>query len=250
MIGTLIRCTICNAIMHMTEGDFSPHYELNNGEIDEIETDDRKAFLNKHKGHKTELLTPLTPPISDKPYGEPLKSSYFEATNGTERFLIKQWRTKIEAPFAYEIIEGKIKLTNGTLRAQTTAIKKQLQSENNLSLSERKVNYFIQAVRAEVKELDPDTLAISTEGETPLASFYQLGSTCVEGILARCRDKFTQHELNKLRDFINRNNEYDDVMTVISKKEFTITNRVHKKDSRDAVLPDQRVAISRQDSTA
>jgi hypothetical protein len=229
----------------MTEGDFSPHYEWNNGEIDEIETDDRKAFLHKHKDHKTELLTPLTPHISEKPYGEPLRTSYFEATNGTKRFLIKQWRSTIEDPFTYEIIEGKIKLTNGTLRAQTTAIKQQLQAENNLSLSERKVNYFLQAVRAEVKQLDPDTLAISAEGETPLASFYQLGSTCIERILARCRDKFTQRELKKLRDFINRNNEYDDVMTVISKKEFTITKGMHKKNSRDDVLPDQRVAISR-----
>ena len=245
MIGTLIRCTVCNAIMQMTEGDFSPHYEWNNGEIDEIETDDRKVFLHKHKDHKTELLTPLTPPISDKPYGEPLKSSYFEATNGTERFLIKQWRSTIEDPFAYEIIEGKIRLTNGTLRAQTTAIKKQLQTENNLSLSERKVNYFIQAVRAEVKQLDPDTLAISAEGETPLASFYQMGSTCIERILERCQEKFTQRELNKLRDFINRNNEYDDVMTVISKKEFAITKSVQKKDARDAVRTDHRITISR-----
>lgn len=245
MMGTLIRCITCNAIMHMTEGDFSPHYAWNNGEINEIKTDDREAFLHKHKGHTTELLTPLTPPISDQPYGEPLQTSYFEATNGTERFLIKRWRSTIEDPFAYEIIEGRIKLTNGTLRAQTTAIKQQLEAENNLSIPEKKVNYFIQAVRTEVEQLDPDTLAISAEGETPLASYYRLGSTCVDRILKRCQDKFTQRELNKLRDFINRNNEYDDVMTVISNKNFTITKSMQKKDSRDAGRTVQRIAISR-----
>jgi hypothetical protein len=244
-MGTLIRCTTCNAIMHMTEGDFSPHYAWNNGEINEIETDDRKAFYQKHNGHKTELLTLLTPPISDKPYGEPLKTSYFEATNGIERFLIKRWRSKIDDPFAYEIIEGSIKLTNGTLRAQTTAIKKQLQAENNLSISERKVNSFIQAVRTEVEQLDPDTLAISAEGETPLASYYQLGSTCVDRIVARCRDTFTPRELNKLRDFINQHNEHDDVMTVKSKKEFAIKPSVQKEDIAETVRLDQRVEISR-----
>ena len=85
-MGTLIRCTECNAIMNMTEGDFSPHYAWNGGEIKEIAMDDSKAFLQKHKGHRTEQLSPLSSPISDKPYSEPLKTSYFEATNGTERF--------------------------------------------------------------------------------------------------------------------------------------------------------------------
>jgi hypothetical protein len=128
MMGTLIRCTECNAIMNMTEWDLSPHYAWNEGEIKELEMDDRKAFLQRHRGHKTEELTPLTPPISDKPYAEPLKTCYFEATNGAERFLIKRWRDKIDDPFAYEIIEGSIELTNGTVHAQTEAIKKQMKA--------------------------------------------------------------------------------------------------------------------------
>jgi hypothetical protein len=245
MMGTLIRCTTCNAIMNMTEGDFCPHYAWNDGEIKEMEMDDRKAFLQKHKGHNTEQLTPLTPPISDKAYSEPLKTSYFEATNGTERFLIKRWRDKIDDPYAYEIIEGRIELTNGTLRVQTAAIKKQIQAENDSLISEKKVNCFIQAVRNEVKQLDPGALAVSAEGETPLVSYYQLENTCVDRILTRCRDKFTQQELNKLRDFINRNNEYNGVMTVVSKKDFAIKTRVQKKEISETVRSDQRFATSR-----
>ena len=245
MMDTLIRCTTCNAIMHMTEGDFTPHYVSNGGEIKEIETDDRKAFLQKHQGHNTEQLIPLTPPISDKPYSEPLKTSYFEATNGTKRFLIKRWRKKIEDPFVYEIIEGRIALTNGSLRVQTAAIKKQMQAENDLLISEKKVNCFIQAVHKEVKQLNPEMLTFSAEGETPLVSYYQLGSTCVDRVLARCRDKFTPGELNKLRDFINRHNEYDDVMTVISKKDFSIKTNPHKQEIPETVRTQQRVAVSR-----
>lgn len=245
MIGTLIRCTACNAIMHMTEGDFTPHYVWNGGEIKELETDDRKAFLQKHQGHNTEQLTPLTPPISDQPYSEPLKTSYFEATNGSERFLIKRWRKKINEPFAYEIIKGRIELTNGSLRVQTAAIKKQMQAENDLLIPEKKVNCFIEAVRKEVKQIDPETLAVSAEGETPLVSYYQLESMCVDRILSRCRNKFTQHELKKLRDFINRHNEYDDVMTVVSKKEFAIKTRAPKKEMPETVRTNQRFAVSR-----
>ena len=245
MMSILIRCSECNAIMNMTEGDFSPQYAWNGGEIKEIAMDDREAFLQKHKGHKTEQLTPLTSPISDKPYSEPLKTSYFEATNGTERFLIKRWRNKIDDPFAYEIIEGRIELTNGALRIQATAIQKQMHAENDSLIPEEKVNYFIHSLRKEVEQLDPEALAVSAEGKTPLVSYHQLGNTCVDRILTRCREKFTPSELNRLRDFINQHNEYDDVMTVVSKKAFAIKTSVQKKEMPGTVRSDQRFAISR-----
>lgn len=223
MMGTLIRCIKCNAIMNMTEWDFLPHYTWNEGEeIKEIATNDRKSFLQRHHGHKTEKLTPLTPPISDKPYTEPLKTCYFEATNGTERFLIKRWRNKIDAPLVYEIIEGSIELRNGTVQAQTEALKQQIKVENNALISEKKLNCFIKAVHKVIEKLDPEDLEVSAEGETPLVCYYQLGSDCVDRILTQCQDKFNQHELKLLRDFINRHNEYNDVMTVVSKKEFAI----------------------------
>ena len=135
--------------------------------------------------------------------------------------------------------------TNGSLRVQTTAIKKQMQAENDLSISEKKVNCFIQAVRKEVEQLDPETLAVSAEGETPLVSYYQLGSTCVDRILSRCRDKFTPGELNKLRNFINQHNEYDGVMTVVSKKHFAIKTSAYEKEIPETVRTHQRFAVSR-----
>ena len=237
MIGKLIRCTECNAIINMTEGDCSPFYAWNNkGELKEITMDDRKAFLQKHKGHKTEKLTPLTPPISDKPYIEPLKTCYFEATNGIDRFLIKRWRSKIDDPFAYEIIEGSIEIKNGKLWAQTAAIKQQIKMEKNSFISETKLNCFIQAVRKEVEKLDSDDLEVSAEGETPLVCYYHLEDECVNRILRRCRDKFTQREVNKLRDFINRHNDYDGVMTVVSEKEFAIKKNSKGRNTKNSAL--------------
>ena len=230
MIGKLIRCTKCNAIINMTEGDFYPSYTWNNeGELKETAMDDRKAFRQKHKGHKTEKLIPLTPPISDKPYIEPLKTCYFEATNGTERFLIKRWRSKIDEPFAYEIIEGRIAIKNGRVRAQTSAIKQQIKMENNSFISETKLNSFIQAVHKEVEKLDPEDLEISAEGETPLVCYYHVGDECVDRILTQCQDTMNQHELKLLKDFIIQHNEHDGVMTVVSKKEFAIKKRASKE---------------------
>jgi hypothetical protein len=244
MMGTLIHCVDCNDVINMTEGDFSPHYTLHEGEIKEQEGNDRQAFLQKHKGHKTEQLTPLTPLISDKPYTEPLKIAYFEATNGGRRFLIKRWRSTIDEPLAYEIIEGSIALTHGKVRAQAEAIKKQLKAENNLFISKKKLDYFINAILAEVKKLDPDTLEVSAEGETPLISYYQLGSDCVERIVTRCDGTFDRHELNLLRDFIMEHNEYDDVMTLVAEKKFTIKTRPQEQEAQTPLRSAHRTSIA------
>lgn len=229
MRGILIRCIDCNKIINMTEWDHCPHYTWHNGEIEEQEGKEREIFLEKHKEHKTEQLIPLTPPLSEKPYSDPLKSSYFMATNGKRRFLIKRWRAKINDPLTYEIIDGSIVLTNGKVRVQTEAIKKQMMAEQISSITEEKLNHFIDAIHQEAARIDPDTLEESAEGETPLISFFTFGSESVERILQGCRDTFDHHELTLLRDFVIEHNEYDDVMTLVAKKELTIQNGAQKE---------------------
>jgi hypothetical protein len=244
MMGTLIRCIDCNKVINMTEEDFSPHYTWHEGEIEEQEGNDRQTFLQQHKGHKTEQLIPLTSPISDKPYAEPLKIAYFEATNGKRRFLIKRWRSTIDDPLIYEIIEGSIVVTNGKVRAQTEAIEQQLKAEHNSFISGAKLNCFINAILTEVEKLDPDTLEVSAEGETPLLSYYQLGSACVERIMKRCQSTFDRHELNLLRDFIIEHNEYDDVMTVVAEKKFTIKTRPQDQKAQTPLRSAHRTSIA------
>ena len=241
MRGTLIRCIDCNKIINMTEWDHSPHYTWNNGEIEEQEGKEREIFLEKHKGHKTEQLIPLTPPLSDKPYTDPLKTSYFMATNGKRRFLIKRWRTRVDDPLTYEIIDGNIILTNGKVRVQTEAIRKQMRAEKNPFITEEKLDLFIDAIHQEAERLDPDTLEESAEGETPLITFFSLGKGSVERILQGCQDTFDQHELTRLRDFVIEHNEYDGVMTLVAKKELTIQNGAQKGKEPAAVRATQHV---------
>jgi hypothetical protein len=48
-----------------------------------IETDDFQAFLKHHQNHQTEPLEILEDSfVCEKPYSEPMKVSYFKATNG------------------------------------------------------------------------------------------------------------------------------------------------------------------------
>jgi len=243
MIGTLIRCIDCNKVINMTEWDHCPQYAWHNGEIIEQVGNERETFRQRHKGHTIEELVPLTPPISDKPYTEPLKTAYFEATNGKRRFLIKRWRSTIDDPLAYEIIEGSIVLTNGKVQAQSEAIKQQIRMEHNSFISETKLDFFVKAIEKEVENVDPYTLKESAVGETPLISFYQLGTECVDRILARCQDMFNQGELKLLRDFIIEHNEYNDVMTVVAQKEFTIKKETQKDETPRTAHSAQRISM-------
>ena len=99
-----------------------------------------------------------------------------------------------------------------------------MRAEKNSFVTEKKLNHFIDAIHQEAERLDPDTLEESAEGETPLISFFTLGKENVERILQGCQDTFDQHELTRLRDFVIEHNEYDDVMTLVAKKELTIQN--------------------------
>ncbi len=238
MKGTLLHCIDCNKVINMAEWDSCTHYDWQHAEITEQEDNDRKAFEQGHKNHRTEELTPVTPAISDKPYAEPLKVSYFEASNGKQRFVIKRWRNTIDDPCEYEVIDGRLEITHGKVRVQTEAIKKQFRTEHDGAIPEKKLNYFIKAIQDEIKNVDPNTLDVSAEGETPLISYYQLGSESLKRILFRCWDTFDWHELKLLRDFVLEHNEYDDVMTVMAQKEFSI----QREELKDAIPQATRAA--------
>ncbi len=222
MKGTLIHCIDCNKVINIMEWDLCTPSSWDVGELKEQEGNDRRAFEQRHKNHRTEELTPVTPAISDKPYAEPLKVSYFEASNGKQRFVIKRWRNTIDDPCEYEVIDGRLEITHRKVRVQTEAIKKQFKTEHDGAIPEKKLNYFIKAIQDEIKNVDPNTLEVAAEGESPLISYYQLGSESLKRILFRCWDTFDWHELKLLRDFVLEHNEYDDVMTVMAQKEFSI----------------------------
>ena len=133
MESRLLRCTECNEIINMTEHDFSAeyHYDKKKDCFLELVRNDREPFITKHKSHKVEeLKVNRASYISDCSYSEPLKTSYFETTNGREDFVIKRWRDKIESPLRYEIVKGYIEVTNKSVVHGENIIK-QIQTEIN-----------------------------------------------------------------------------------------------------------------------
>ena len=97
----LIRCVDCNEVIPLSTYDFYPEYlyDAEKGIFEERKRDDRKSFEAKHQRHHVEELSIIEGSfISEDPYLEPLKTGYFEVTNGCENFVVKKWRNDIHAP--------------------------------------------------------------------------------------------------------------------------------------------------------
>lgn len=160
----LLRCVECNELFQMTDYDSSPEYQVTeNGEIHVIPRDERRSFLASHKGHKIERLKVKKGSlVSDQPYMEPIKTTYFQATNGKESFIVKRWRESIDSPMRYELIKGDIVLVNEELGVQVEEIRKQLAYDfKDEPLSEKKIKPFIESLQRIVVRLNPGKLKVT-----------------------------------------------------------------------------------------
>jgi len=221
-----IRCVECNQVAHVTpfEGFPSYSYDERCGEFIETAADDEACFLEFHRHHTMEELFIIKDSfISEGRYGEPLKVSYFEATNGKERFVIRGCRHDITRPMGYELIAGYIE-TSFRREVQSREIRKQLGEEiKDPPLAETNVERFIQIVERVVSQFPPrDSIEITAETDTPLISHCKLGIGAIREILTLCTEFFDGMELKRLEKFIEDNNSYNEPMTLLLKRTFRI----------------------------
>jgi hypothetical protein len=186
--------------------------------------DDEADFMGGHKHHTMEELFVVKDSfISEGRYGEPLKISYFEATNGTERFVIKGWREDINHAMEYEVIPGYIEMTFKR-EVQADEIRRQLSDEiKDPPLAETTIERFIQIVEKVVAQFPvSDRIEITAETDTPLISHCRIGVNALRAIMTACKEIFDVLELEKVEQFVYQNNDYNEPMTLLLKRAFTI----------------------------
>jgi hypothetical protein len=221
-----IRCIECDVVARVTEYDRLPHYsyDQNSAEVVEKLMDDEATFMGLHKRHTLEELFVVKDSfISNGRYGEPLKVNYFEATNGKERFVIKGWRDDVNKSMEYQAIPGYIE-TNFTLEVQTREIRKQIGEEiKDPQLADTSIERFIQIVETVVSHLPVrDPLEITAETDTPLVSHCKFGASAIREVMALCKNCFNEVDVKRIEQFVHRNNTYNDPMTLLLKRTFSI----------------------------
>jgi hypothetical protein len=212
-MNQLIRCKNCDEIIMKTPFDQYPEYEWDTGRSPEnlrsIEKDDFQDFLIHHHGHQLENLKIVEDSfVSERAYFEPIKTSFFKATNGKEKFVIKKFRGKIDEPLKYQLISGDYSLKCTAIEIQSEEISKQLKRELKPPLSQTQIAAFLKLYRSIVENINiHDLERISEESPYPLEIYYKIDDLHLMYLLRNCRNLFKGQEYSAMEEFIHRHKD-------------------------------------------
>ena len=235
-MNQLIRCKNCDEIIMKTPFDQYPEYESDPKRSVEnfpsIERDDFQDFLIHHHGHRLENLKIIEDSfVSEKPYFEPTKTSFFKATNGKERFVIKKSRKRIDEPLKYQLIPGDYSVKCISIEIQSEEISKQLKRELKPPPLQAQIDAFLKLYRMIVENTDIQNLErIPEESHHPLEIYYKIDDLHLMYLLRNCRHIFKGQEYSAMEEFIHR--EKDDGVLLLKatyKIQITETAKVKKR---------------------
>jgi hypothetical protein len=221
VIERLIRCTVCNQVIpNYTSSVFAWVKSFLDVEWSNADLTNTQEFLRAHFGHLLEeLVVEADFFFSEKPSYEPIRVTYFFAGNATRSFLVRRKKRALDEPASYEIVPGKLKISNLSWKVQEDHLRKQINAETGFSLTlKRKIPRFIQAVRDEIGGISPTEFEGMAEeieeGETSLSAYGSLKESCWTKILDRCRRDFDEVELETIRKFIEEHRHPPDVLSI------------------------------------
>jgi hypothetical protein len=247
MIKKLIRCSKCNQVIPKYEGFFvAKGQSLPGAEWSNADLAKAKDFLRTHSGHPLEELSIESESLtSEKPDYEPIRVTYILASNSRQReFLIRRTRTALDQSASYEIIHGKLRISNTALKIQEYELRKQINSEKEFSLLlKRKMEKFIEAFRDETAGISPEDIEREAEsieeGETSLIAYGALKDFHWGRILGRCGRFFKESELKLVRRFIEENRVPPDVLSVQIQRRITVISSVEMESAESAPKRDK-----------
>lgn len=233
-MNRLVRCVNCDEVFFKTPFDQAPEYERASSDSPEafeaVERDDFEGFLSHHQGHRLEDLKIIEDSfVSEKPYGEPVKVSYFKATNGKERFVIRKSRERIDEPLKYELISGDYSLTCTGFEMDWEGIVRQMRHElRSVPSLEEKIGAFLKLCRQITASLQLGGLErVAHDSAHPLEISYRLDDVSLMYLLRNARHIF-QEAYPEVEPFIHRNKD-DGVLLVKGRFRIELVERAKAK---------------------
>jgi hypothetical protein len=223
MVERFIRCRQCNRILPLPRifAYFETPDLLPGVEWSDEDSDFRREFTFSHGNHpQEELVIDPETIFSEKPSYEPVRTSYFEATNGRQKFLIQRTKPGLEHPARYEILPGQMKISNLAIKIQEADLRRQISADRTSSaLSAERVSEFIAAFNKEVAAILPyrlfKAIEAMVEGDSPRFIYAALKQERWEKILDRCARNFQASELRWIREFIQNHRQPGEVLSLL-----------------------------------
>jgi hypothetical protein len=232
----LMRCVRCNALALFSPLDQTPEYRTNGERLRVLKRDDRASFMKVHRGHSLEELHVIEDSlISHQDYLEPMRTSYFEATNGKVRFVVKRFRRSVFDPMSYELIAGKLRLIPTKLSIDDVAIQRELERAlSPLHLSSERIHGFVRQLDRIVSHLNPrDLNRTPFESHNPSVWYFTLDKAILDKVLGSCSRFLSKRERRYLHEFVLPNLE-DELFMPMAKVDFRIESAMEEKQSEAA----------------
>jgi hypothetical protein len=249
-MNQLIHCINCDAIYFKTPFDQWPEYEPHPSNSEDHfqadEKDDFQDFLKDHRGHQLEDLKVVEDSfISEKPYFEPVKVSYFKATNGRESFVIKKFRESIDQPLKYQLIIGDYSLRCVGIDIQSKEIAKQLEREFEATpLPPVKITAFLKLYQHIAETVDIKNLErIPEESFNPLKIYYKMDDLSLIYLLRNCRSIFEGQEYSNIEAFIHRHKDDGVLLLKATHKIEVVEKAKARKKAVAAPIPLQKKRV-------
>ncbi len=223
---TLLRCLDCNRLLLLGPHNRAPAYRLtaDGGEPVEVPQDDEAAFRGGHAGHRLGTLEVIEgSSVSTGHWGDPMRESFFEATDGTETFVVRRWRTEIDRPVKYEVVPGALEIRPISIEVQSRDIELQLRADLPDNLDSDHIRHFLRAVEDVAGSLEYDDLEeVCVDQRDPLLIYLRFDEKQVGEIIDRLGALVPADTLQRLHEFILENREGNDVMNLVARKAFTV----------------------------
>ena len=231
MSKKLLRCTDCNRLLLLGPHNRAPSYQFRGDDLEPIELhcDDEAAFREEHQDHSTDTLTVVAGSyVSNGVWGDPMRESFFEATDGHTVFVVRRGRTQLDRPVVYEVLPGVLDVRTVAIEVQKNDLERQLEVELGKTLDSEVLRRFVKTVEDIAGDLDHSDLEeVCIDRRDPLINYLRLNDKHVAEILDRLGESVPADALKNLHNFITRNNEGDDVMNLIARKAFAVANPSH-----------------------
>lgn len=152
-----------------------------------------------------------------------MRESYFEATDGSETFVVRRWRTEIDRPVQYEVVPGTLEIRTISIEVQSRDLERQLWADLADNLARDQARHFIRVVEDVAGGLEYDDLEeVCIDPHDPLLTYLRLDEKQVGEIIDRLGKLVPAETLQRMHKFILENREGNDVMNLVARKAFTV----------------------------
>jgi hypothetical protein len=227
-----IRCCRCDAIHRVSRFDKAPLYVLAGNEVEEQATDDWRAFMERHAGHRLEPLSGTGEKVfpSGSPF-DPMSVGYVEVTNGQELFVLRRTRRSIQEPLSYELVCGRLADAGLILEVQENEIKKEMKNHFSWAPAtcpdDDKLDLFLTLFKEIVDALKPSNVEISEDSYgNDAVSYGLLDNAAIDALTDKCAAYFLPDELCSIRRFVQTHRSGCDVMTIVMRRQLTIEQAI------------------------